>query len=534
MKKLFFFSDLRLRSSTQKLIFIISGALFLIGLFSRLSPLVNQDGRLFWQFVTEDGYLMLTIARNLAMGSGMSTSDGTILTNGVQPLATVLFAGLFYLVDGDKQQGLVVILFFSILVSILTAWMIYKLCHLIFEERMLAGIIGILAASLWFASPVILRHTVNYLETGIYILLILITTYYYLRNICISPGAVPSYKIISFGILLGLLFLSRNDGALLIFAFCIHHMVRPLLEAKSVLLVRRTFESILFGGISVIVALPWLYYNLTVFDHLMPISGVAQSHGAQFANNLAILPAIMFEYIFVFLPIPFVFEKYILAQIVGAISIVGLIVLLSTIYRNANDDQRSLLMVFAIYITGLASFYSLFFGAPHFMNRYLSPASPFFTILFASVVIWFACRYATLGRSAKIVFAIGVLSITAGLNYRFYHNGFNNGHRQVVEWVDKNVSDDIWVAAVQTGTLGFFHDRTYNLDGKVNPDALRTIVEHGTVYPYVIARDEIRYIVDWSSIVDWVIVPRFKFSSHFDVLEKNENLNFAVLKRKTN
>lgn len=43
-------------------------------------------------FMTEDGNLMLTIARNMAVGLGVTVSDGTIATNGVQPLATFVFA----------------------------------------------------------------------------------------------------------------------------------------------------------------------------------------------------------------------------------------------------------------------------------------------------------------------------------------------------------------------------------------------------------------------------------------------------------
>ncbi len=57
--------------------------------------------------MTEDGYLMLTIARNMAIGLGMSVSEGTIHSNGVQPLATFLFTLPYLLTGGDKVAGLV-------------------------------------------------------------------------------------------------------------------------------------------------------------------------------------------------------------------------------------------------------------------------------------------------------------------------------------------------------------------------------------------------------------------------------------------
>lgn len=57
-------------------------------------------------FVIEDGYIALTVAHNIAVGLGMSVSDGTVSTNGVQPLIKVLFT-LPYAVHGrDKIGGL--------------------------------------------------------------------------------------------------------------------------------------------------------------------------------------------------------------------------------------------------------------------------------------------------------------------------------------------------------------------------------------------------------------------------------------------
>src|SRR5215831_20633195 len=80
-------------------------ALFAVGGVARLVPLLDIGGRLFRQFPTEDGYLMLTIARNIALGHGMSVSDGLQPTNGTQPLATLLWAAVFKLVAGDRRLG---------------------------------------------------------------------------------------------------------------------------------------------------------------------------------------------------------------------------------------------------------------------------------------------------------------------------------------------------------------------------------------------------------------------------------------------
>ena len=83
------------------------GVAMALALTFRLWPAVAGMPALAQFFVTEDGYLMLTVARNLAIGLGLSVSEGTIPTNGVQPLATFLFAVPYVLTGGDKVSSLV-------------------------------------------------------------------------------------------------------------------------------------------------------------------------------------------------------------------------------------------------------------------------------------------------------------------------------------------------------------------------------------------------------------------------------------------
>jgi hypothetical protein len=100
---------------------------------------------------------------------------------------------------------------------------------------------------------------------------------------------------------------------------------------------------------------------------------------------------------------------------------------------------------------------------------------------------------------------------------------------QVVDWVEENVSDETWVGAVQTGTLGYWHDRTINLDGKVNPEALEARRTIGHVLFYVID-SEIDYIADWAGLENWVLMEE-EFGEAFEVLLKDEVLDLSVLRR---
>ena len=91
---------------SEKSVFRVIVVALVLATIYRLYPLVSGERVLAEAFMTEDGYLMLTVARNMAIGLGMSVSDGTIPTNGVQPLATFLFAMPYLLTEGDKVQGL--------------------------------------------------------------------------------------------------------------------------------------------------------------------------------------------------------------------------------------------------------------------------------------------------------------------------------------------------------------------------------------------------------------------------------------------
>lgn len=505
-----------------------------IGVLARLSPLSDWEGRLFWQYMTEDGYLMQTVARNMAIGLGMSTAEGTLPTNGVQPLATFLFAALHFVANGSKTGGIALVTAFSALVSVLAAFLLFKVGSRIWSSLPHGRELAAVAAALWFAAPQITEHSMNGLETGVYYVVLLTAVIYYLRAASSPHRMLRWSQRVILGLLLGLAFLARNDAAFLIGALLAAHLLLGGSSANGGYRTR-LLDCIACGVISIGVSVPWLINNYLLFGSIVPISGTAQSYKASFAQNIAYIPANMFEVSLLYAPVPRAMET------MPAVMLVTLAIVATLIWAIASCASRLALATQRFYLTGvlllfsIGVYYGFFFGAPHFIPRYMSPASIF---MWTGAVMVGYLVAASIGatRSAlpRLLPAItGLLMIAAAsFAWKDHATGGDHMHKQVVDWVSANVSDREWIGAVQTGTLGFFHDRTINLDGKVNPDALRAKLREGHVINYVLA-SRINYIVDWVGVAGWVEDGKYpSFSEQFAVAVKDRKRNLAVLNRR--
>ncbi len=173
------------------------------------------------------------------------------------------------------------------------------------------------------------------------------------------------------------------------------------------------------------------------------------------------------------------------------------------------------------------------FGAPWFLSRYFAPLAPLLIVAAVSIVhdLFEAFgRYREVARSAA---GIASVLLCATLLIRLLLPGVREqGHFQVVDWAEENVADEVWIGAVQTGTLGYWHDRTINLDGKVNPAALEALLTEGDVLDYVL-RTEIEYLADWVGIAKWSEIEGREFGTVFETLVEDPERNLGVLGKRT-
>ncbi|HEY9019765.1 MAG TPA: hypothetical protein VIN17_03835 [Paracoccaceae bacterium] len=503
--------------------------LLVLGTLYRILPVFTGQPHLSELFMTEDGYLMLTVARNIAIGLGMSVSEGTIGTNGVQPLATYIFTLPYLMTGGDKVSSLIGIHLISAAVALAGALVLRWLAARALERQDSNPAWPWLVAGLWFTGPLLLRHTMNGLETGLYTFATLLALVWFYR-VLDKGEAVPLSDRLILGALCGVAFLSRNDAVFLCFGIFGFWFLFNLAHLRMGLIAG--FARIVPPGLlSLVVAAPWLIHNQIRFGSIVPISGTAQSLGADFAQNLPLLPSKLFEYVFPMLPVPTALETSPVMTVGGTLVIVLILSVFAWRTWQRGGVIRYVLAAYAVQALLLSLYYGLLFGAPHFLSRYLAPIAPLMIIATASVLLdllrWSVPAHA--GRIATSIAALALVLSTA-LWARPFLPGFTQGHFQVVSWIEENVPDEVWIGAVQTGTLGYWHDRTINLDGKVNPKALAELRAKGHALEYAV-NSEIVYLADWNGLTGWAELDAGDFNQHFEVVVDQPDINLAVLRR---
>lgn len=521
--------------TSEKVIWRLLVLSFVLATLYRLYPIISGTSVLREAFMTEDGYLMLTIARNMAIGLGMSVSDGTIASNGVQPLATFIFSVPYLLSGGDKVLGIAGVQFISAMIAVIGIFTVHRFFRLILATQDDRPIWPWLLTAIWFASPIMLMHTMNGLETGLYSVMLTVTLVVF-GKVLMQQDPRNMRLPLLLGVVGGITFLARNDAVFLLFS------IFGVWFIHEVFVARRGLASALrliipSGLLIVLISAPWMINNYVNFGSIVPVSGTAQSLSGGFARNADILPAILFEYAFLMFPVPAAFQGMPVFQWSAVAVVTTILVAFMVQTWRRGGSIRYVVAAYMTYAVVMAAYYGFYFGAGWFLSRYLSPLAPLLTVATFSVALGLA-QLLVKSRAAQVMRGLGLVSLLLCfvLLGRFLVPGVKEqGHFQVVDWVNQNVPEETWVGAVQTGTLGYWHDKTINLDGKVNPAALNALLTEGHFLNYVVD-SPIVYLADWAGIASWVTDEmadrNARFVEEFElVLHEPEN-NLTVLKRR--
>lgn len=470
----------RLRQ-TNRSIALVSAAAILVAL-ALASLIFRTQASLFELPLTEDGYYLLSVSRNIALGNGL-TIDGRQLTNGFQPLFAFLLVPIYALFGGDRYislRGVLAVHWLTQIATALTLGLIVKTSLRSWgAERSTLGFWS--AAFLWLASRYVLLNSYNALETGLTLLFYaLVWRWYQLRWIA-------GWKRIGFGILLGLLVLARIDAAVFVAV-----LAAAELFDRKVLLPARMARAAAVSLIPFLISLPWWLYNLLVFGSLMPSSGSSQEAPFSFERVAPMLESLLQ------VAVPYIQVRWI-EGVPQMLIHAAVILTLAAIYAKTTYPQVKNTSTFRMGViiassTFLLGFYYLFFsGAPHFYGRYLTP-------LMLVAIALAASALAQIDRFRSLpVIVLAPIALIAGISVLGWH--FQIGvsqspfYRDQLHLIETYVPQTDVVSAGQSGTIGYFRDRVVNLDGKVNAEALQNR-DNMELY---LERRHISWYCDWTS-----------------------------------
>lgn len=450
----------------------------------------------------EDGFYSLTVARNVALGRGISV-DGVAPTNGFQPLFTFLTVPAFLVAGADRYRAVRLVLGLHWAFFLGTAAVLGLVARRLFGAGRpeTEGMAFWAVAFLYLANPLAFQAHFNGLETGCALFLYAVVWLYGQSRAIDSPRA-----FVLLGGLLGLTVLARIDAVFFVAAVCACLFLFP--SAVSPRWGDRLRPPLVVGAAAFLVSSPWWLYNSIVFGSLMPSSGAAQQdwgpEPARLGLALVTLARMVAPWWVSFDPGRFGRDPWADALRVGLLAL-GL----GFLWWRRRDVRACLLprgagpapprswpgLCLLVASLGLLVWYAASSFASWFYARYLSPFLLIGTLALAWVLIVLAERAPV---AALLIVVVTGWSVPwdALASYRGPVEKGNIMFTNQLPMVEARVPKEECVAALQSGTLGYFRDCVVNLDGKVNPAVL---TRRGDIWRYLDER-RVRWLCDWPQL----------------------------------
>lgn len=477
------------------LIYLVYGMVLVMGARAGF-PKNLQDGHVFPYLadkpVGEDGYYMLTIAWNMARGKGLVYNFDEP-TTGVQPLATVFYSGLAWIVQvfgQDKWAFVRVVMASGIGLVLVQGHLTGLIARVFFDARdpqadfayacSFVGTVFSFSVFRWFTYG---------LETGVYLVVLCLLMLLTLKHA--HNTEARRREIVLLGVLGGVAGLARIDFAVVLGAF-----LAVMVIGKKM----RVGTASVIGGLTLLMMLPWFLYVDWVSGRWLPSSGGAQASWITIGNlwikaqsmGLALLGHAT----------PWIYS--VLGGVFAATALVSALVVVGWIFWGSRVGREMLLrlgqnptfLAWCCAFGALVAVYLIFFGAPQFYSRYTLP------IVIPLTVGWSVALALKFYRSRQMmqVLLLCVLPVCFfGWAFLSLHTGRLTSTQAITaDFVMRNYPTER-VGVFQSGIIGFFNENVVNLDGKVNYQALDASERH-QLEQYIDGK-KIRVLVDWPSYI---------------------------------
>jgi len=452
----------------------------------------SKSGNGFFPFLTdkpltEDGYYMLTVSWNIAEGKGF-TYNYDIKTSGVQPLATLVYSVPAFIVQkfgGDKYDFTRAILILSSILQVIFAFCIYLLaCEI--SDQPVKGLYFLFSVCVVLFNFKVILIFANGLETGLYLILLSIFFLYWLKFKEVQSGFI---HLLGLGLLSGLLLLCRLDSAVIMITFYLLLLHSGRIKASQLILI------IL---IALIVYSPWQIYIWDVTGNILQSSARSQaglSPFFDFQNKVDQYFNSVLQHL-----TPFMYTGNIFKWLMIPLGILYL-ALFYTVYKRYNlkivsAASGKIFKMILISFLVLMIIYFFFSSSAYFYIRYLAIIMILSFPVFVIVLVQLYNKFRIV-RSTSVIIIIAIFFIQALL---YLHSGKSISKFSVrAGYVKNNFSEDVRVAAFQTGVAGYLCENIINLDGKMDNDALKSI-EKGNIESYI-DKMNVEVLVEWKDFI---------------------------------
>ncbi len=449
----------------------------------------------------EDAFYMFSVARNI--GTGQGVTYGGIPTTGIQPLATFLYASVYWFAAHaglSATAPLRLILVLNIGLLMLTGWLCGKLVSRWFSRRQV-----FVKPALWIAAILVIVNAAAFrlfgygLETGLYLCAIVALQ----LALDVAHDPLTTRDRFTIGLLLGVCILARLDFLIVGSVVFGWQLLRKRLRLRDALII---------AAVGIMVVGPWLGYVYSVMGGIMPSSGVAESGAVMNVTQLLGRSWVMISAMVGCL------SSVLYLPTSNPLAILPLVavVLIGVYFIRAN--LRTTLRQNATWLIGAAAlvlYYLFFSAAGHFYGRYLAPLWLFWT---ESLAASLALHYKHWpDRKTRTVMHLAGVALTilfaVQIGYTIHRGHVSNSHLYSALYIQEHAAELGTVGAFQNGVIGYInHERTINLDGKLDREALKL---RGHLECYLSKRGI-------STVIDW---PDFVYNGWIDASFVNSHLH---------
>ena len=441
--------------------------------------------RIHLSLLEDDAWMVTAIARNAALGNGIS-ADGVNPTNGFHPLYPLTLGVLPYLLAPDDlafgfTANMVICAVINALTMIPLAMLLQQFVPL-WAAR--AGV------ALFALNTHLIRLSVNAMETSLALLLLV--------SLVLAWTTVSHTRwsaAIKLGGLAALAILARLDNGLMGASIGLVWLFEIFRQRNNI---KFLFA---YGIAATLVLVPYFVRNLTVFGGVTPSSGRALAYLHSYAESFTLTGGTQFIPYNSIIPLSFITSTPILVLLAGIIF--ATLAWLSV----SSKEHKSTLAIITLYTFVITMYYSYIQqqGNP----RYYSGISTLLIVplmIIVTKIINNKTTFRVIGVSLAMAAIIFFNSIEAWSKYTEAAEAGYLSQTTMYEaalWMAQNVPVDARVAARNSGIYQYYSRRTIlNIDGKLNHEIIPVLEKRGLL-SYLRSKN-IEYIIDLQDIDEYI------------------------------